>query len=285
MVTGLKTIQKNNNLVDSTDKALSIQVSLNGLSFCIQDNHKQFIGGSSIKFNAPLTPFKLLEQLELFIDQHKLQQEFQYVQIVFRNEICALVPEDYFNQDQIADYLKFNSKILKSDFIATDTIESIKAKNVYVPLMNIVNYLLDIYGSFEYRHSATILIDAILTNNVEPNTTKVYLHLDGTYFEMVVIKKGKLEFYNMFEFNTKEDLIYYVLFTMEQLKLDPENIPLEIIGNLTEEDDIFRIIYRYIRHVHLFQFEPSIDFQLLSGIENPYLLINSFSYANNFGNA
>jgi hypothetical protein len=35
----------------------------------------------------------------------------------------------------------------------------------------------------------------------------------------------------------------------EQFKLNPESIPLSISGNMTEDSDIFKYIYRYIRLV------------------------------------
>jgi hypothetical protein len=36
-----------------------------------------------------------------------------------------------------------------------------------------------------------------------------------------------------------EDFIYYVLFTAEQLSLNPENFPLELIGNIDSESEFF----------------------------------------------
>ena len=72
----------------------------------------------------------------------------------------------------LADYLKFNSKILKSDFIAYDDIRHNEAVNVYVPYVNINNFIYEHFGSFTYRHYSTIVIDEILKVEKDADTQK-----------------------------------------------------------------------------------------------------------------
>ena len=54
--------------------------------------------------------------------------------------------------------------------------------------------------------------------------------MDG-HFEIIVIANKKLQLYNTFQFTSKEDFIYYVLFTAEQLKLNPEKFELLLLGS------------------------------------------------------
>jgi hypothetical protein len=58
--------------------------------------------------------------------------------------------------------------------------------------------------------------------------------------------------FNSFEYKTPEDLIYYLLFTAEQLNLNPEYFKLEFLGDINEEDAFFKMAYKYIRNVFLF---------------------------------
>src|SRR5690606_19117788 len=78
---------------------------------------------------------------------------------------------------------------------------------------------------------------------------KMYVHVDYKNFEIIVIENGKLLLYNTFEFNTKEDFIYYILFTAEQLKINPETLHLIFIGNINKEDAFYNMAYKYIRHI------------------------------------
>ena len=50
-------------------------------------------------------------------------------------------------------------------------------------------------------------------------------------------------------FSTKEDLLYYTLFSFEQLKLSADNIAVELFGEICKDDENYRILYDYIRNI------------------------------------
>ena len=71
----------------------------------------------------------------------------------------------------------------------------------------------------------------------------------------MVVHNQKLLFYNSFEHKTVEDFIYYLLFTFEQLKLNPEHIKTYFIGNITQNDAAYKTAYTYIRYVFLYNLQ------------------------------
>ncbi|MDO5980681.1 DUF3822 family protein [Flavivirga spongiicola] len=243
--------QPNKNPNKLTNLELSIQISLSGLSFCIL--HKESNRISSLKridFNKKQNPLELLDYLKnIFNTETILQEAFTKICVIHDNELSTLVPKPLFEEDSLADYLKFNSKILKSDFITYDAIVLNDSINVYVPYININNFIYEKFGSFTFKHVSTILIEEILLIEKNANTPKVYLNVNKNHFEIIVTEKGKLLLYNTFEYVTKEDFIYYVLFTAEQLKLNPETLYLVFIGAIHKDDDLYQIAYKYIRNV------------------------------------
>ena len=72
---------------------------------------------------------------------------------------------------------------------------------------------------------------------------------------------------------TKEDFIYYLLFTAEQLQLNPEEFPVVLMGSVNKNDDLFNITYKYVRHVSLL----AKDAMLYSNAANSkhFTLLNS----------
>ena len=230
---------------------LSIQLSLSGLSFCILNKDSNtIIEVKELRFEKRLNPFEVLDELKvLFENESTLNNSFTNVTIVHNNDLSTLVPEALFNKNHVADYLKFNSKILKSDFIAYDSILENSSVNVYVPYININNYIYDKFGTFIFKHISSVLIESILRIEKASTTPKVYIHVSLNHFEIIIIKEGKLELYNTFVYNSKEDFIYYILFTAEQLNLNPETLNLVFIGDITEDDEIYNIAYKYIRNI------------------------------------
>jgi len=259
---------------------LSIQVSLSGLSFCILNlNTKSINFYKSFSFGKKLNPTDVLDKLtHQFNTEDKLRQSFKSVKVIHENELSSLVPKSLFNEDYLADYLKFNSKILRSDFITYDKITANESVNVYVPYVNINNYLYDIFGEFEFNHFSTIILETVLNLEKNAKTTKMYTHISDTHFEIIVVKKGQLLLYNTFDYTTKEDFIYYLLFTAEQLELNPEEFSLVLFGNIAKEDELYKIAYTYIRNVTILKNNTKIT--LSEGVSEKslsnFVLTNSF---------
>lgn len=251
METGQLTIRKNNNLTQNSNLELSIQVSLNGLSFSTLDRNTNTITQiKHIVFEKRQTPFYLLDKLkEVFETEECLSTPFSEVLIIHHNQLSTLVPKSLFNEDNLADYLKFNAKILQTDFITYDFINTNDSANVYVPYVNINNFIFEKFGEFTYKHSSTILIENVLSNLVDDSNSKMVVNINNNRFDLLVVKNKKLELYNSFEYNTKEDFIYYVLFTAEQLHLDPETFEIEFIGDINKDDELYTVAYKYIRHL------------------------------------
>lgn len=253
MEIGRKIIQQKINIDELSSNILSIQVSLNGLSFCILNEDNNTIQYYITEgFNKRSNPQELLEKIVNYFDSEELlQKPIKNVRVVYYNELSVLIPNSLFSEDHLADYLKFNTRILQTDYITFDTIKANESVCVYVPYVNINNFLYEKYGSFEYKHFSTVLIETIL--NLEKNATseKMYVHVDRNHFEIIVINQNELKLYNTFEYTSKEDFIYYILFTAEQLQLNPEDFNLVLLGRISKDDELYGIAYKYVRHVSI----------------------------------
>lgn len=285
LVTGRRSMTKkgNNNSADIADKnfrKLSIQVSLNGLSFCVADTVSQkLLYSDNILFKEELNPLTLLGELEKLFHKHGLhQKQFDEVVVVHRNTLFGLVPKSLFDVNEISSYLKFNAKVLPTDILAHDEVENQDMVTVYVPYMNLNNYIYDMFGEFTYMHNATVLVQSLLTNYGNTNDTVCYAHVSKKQLDITILAQKKLLLYNSFLYETKEDFVYYLLFVLEQLELNAEEVPVKVFGAIEEDDPIYQLCYNYIQNIsifapaypnHLELGEPglaSIDFTVLNTI-------------------
>jgi len=244
---------QNTSIIDKMYRKLSIQVSLNGLSFATFDT----------LINKPLTLQKItlgkfeknirIEDLfsEAFLKYPELKANYDEVVIVHSNNLSTFVPTALFDEEYLGSYLQFNTKVLETDFFAFDQLEKYEMNNVYIPYVNMNNYFIDQFGTFDYKHSNTVLIEKLLDLSRNNDERKMFVHVSETHFEIIVLQNQKLEFYNSFEYKTPEDFIYYILFTAEQLYLNPENFKLELLGNINEESSLFQMAFKYVRNVSL----------------------------------
>lgn len=243
--------EKNNNRVQNINSRLSVQVSLIGLSFLVTNlETKATLFYSEKKFPDPLTPEELLLEIQDVISKmERVNIEFKEVIVVYSSKMHATVPLPLFEESRASEYLKFNSKILSTDFIALDILETHDIVVVYVPFVNINNFFFEKYGSFQYYHGVTSLLKSVSNLEKHSIVPKMYLHLQDGMVDCVIVKDGLLELCNTYSYKTPEDLIYYILFCLEQLKLNPETIPLFLCGNIEKGDPNYEILYTYIRTI------------------------------------
>lgn len=251
---------QNNNITQNLNKRLSVQFSLSGLSFLVTNSDtNEVIIFFEKKYIKATTPEKLLLDLKTSLNKiSNLDENFTEVKIIYATSLYSLVPTSLFDSSKASDYLKFNSKILNTDFIAHDDIKNHDITVVYIPFVNINNYLFDRFGDFKYYHSSTILLQHILEKDKSYKLPKVYLHVLNNSFDFIATRNEKLQICNTYEFNTPEDFIYYILFCLEQLKLNPDTIDLYVTGNIDKDDLNFSILYKYIRNVSFYNYKNDL---------------------------
>ena len=284
MATGLLSMTNDEQITKRTESAndfhkLSIQVSLDGLSFCILDTVNNAIVASKQKrFGKELTPYQIQKELQELIREYRVTDYgYSAVVVIHKNPLFSLVPKDLFDEKELANYMKFNVKILTNDMMAYDEIEQQDMVNVYVPFMNINNYIYELFGAFDYLHNGTVLIQALLQGHTETREPVCFVHSAEEQMDIIVLDHKKLVYFNSFAYETKEDFIYFLLFALEQLNLDPASVRVRLFGTVEEGDPYYDICYRYIQNVSLFypaqpvysassDAEESIDFTVLNAL-------------------
>lgn len=268
---------QNTSITDKTYRKLSIQVSLSGLSFAVFDT---ILNKPIVLKNIPISDFHKhiqIEELfaEAFQNHQELNNRYDEIVILHSNNLSTFVPTALFDEEYLGSYLQFNTKVFETDFFAFDELPNYEMNNVYIPYVNMNNFFIDKFGSFDYKNANTILVEKLLSISKNNEERKMYVHVNENHFEIVVTRNQQLELFNSFDYQTPEDFLYYILFTAEQLFLNPENFQLEILGKISKEDNLFQMAYKYIRNVSLF--DVNFMENNLSDDENRthFLLLNS----------
>ena len=254
-VTGLRvTALMMNNLEENSNyNKLSIQVSLDGFSFYANNKERAIEPAKGyISFKEKHSPVSALEEISVFFNENPLfEAKYRDVEVVYSNELYTVVPASLFDKDNLTEYLKYNVKLLQTDFIAYDELEAHELVNIYIPYTNINNYFFERFGSFTYNHSASVLIDKVLNSSTDLAEPRLTAHFNESTFDLVIVKGEKLLLANTFAYHKPEDVLYYILFCIEQFSLNADKNMLHVAGNITQEDAKFALLYKYIRHIKI----------------------------------
>jgi len=235
-----------NTINNISERKLSIQFSLDGFSFCASNQKDVVYFFMVCDFNNETrSPETILKNIEtVFHSEKVLQDDFESVIVIHQNSLNTFVPDIFFDKNELKNYLKFSIKTIATDLIVYDDLP--KMKNVYIPYVNINNFLFQNFGEFEYKHHATVLVEKLIDKS---NFPSFYIHVSANTTDLLFIENQQLTFFNSFEYTTKEDFIYYILFTLEQLELNPDTTPVTLLGEIEESSELYKILYMYVRNI------------------------------------
>ena len=89
-----------------------------------------------------------------------------------------------FDPNELPNYLKFNTKILANDLLEYDEIPAFEMVNVYVPFVNINNFLYELFGDFEFKHHGTVLIESLLSSNAHSSEGICYAYVTADELDL-----------------------------------------------------------------------------------------------------
>jgi hypothetical protein len=183
-----------------------------------------------------------------------LLKNFQNRHFIFRDNIYTLMPFGLFDKDNLDLYLQFNHTIGRNVQSYFDRLKSAESYLIYVAPKSAFTWIHDHFEKFSIRHHNSIFTDYIFTyHNAETNGRTLFIHVWEDNLDILHIAQGKLIFLNTFTFTSKEEFIYFILFTAKQLKLPLQQLRVHLMGEIDQGSELYKITSRYIRFAQLHQ--------------------------------
>ncbi len=233
---------------NDTIKKLSVLIHQDGLSFYTY-NSTGILDSLHKEFKHSANPIEILQTIETcFREEAFLKEAFTKATLLYHHNIFTSVPALLYKEDHAADYLKYNARILETDVLSVDEILGTTGVNtVYIAYSNINNYFFERYGSYEYYHYSSRILETRSTPTVGLRP-QVYLDIKGSHFYLSIFNKGKLIAHNLFPHDEIEDILYYTMFTTHHNDLDPETMEI-IVCSEEQNNALLELLYTYVRYV------------------------------------
>lgn len=250
----METGENNPNLIKASDfnialsqqYHLSIEIGLNNCDFCILDTKSlSYIYFETHNFTANSVE-KSTDALRLIITRSDiLKAKFSSISLAYAGFPNTLVPLSVYNKNNEKDILALTATLYENIF--RDDLKSQKAMLIYSIPESIRSIIYSIFPTANFHAQETNLISQY--SKLQNSGTNVYLNISTNNLLITIFKSGKLFFNNSFVFLTKEDLLYYTLFSFEQLKLSTDNVEVKLFGTISEDDANYKLLYDYIRNI------------------------------------
>lgn len=243
----------------SKDYRLTIQFSLGGLSFAFFDTTSNTIVGIEFYQSDLLTSGNdVFCAIERVLDSKRLgENSFQTVTCIVDDRVNTLVPKPLFDESRALQYLDFGFQLPSDSRILNDIVKKSEGVNVYALPQELHSKLTAKWPKARFVHSSSLLLNGLLGHD-DPSRYGVYVCVRNRSFDMVVKKDGKLQFFNNFKFNTKDDFLYFLLFALEQCHLLGTEATVLFSGMILPASEIVELCSRYVKDVKFIGNDQSV---------------------------
>ncbi|WP_026464749.1 DUF3822 family protein [Adhaeribacter aquaticus] len=221
------------------------------------------------------TPIQVAQQLEDILADHSFlrKESWKQVRAAVKSQKFTLIPNTLFEEQAAADYLKITSDFdAFHEQVFTYKHSSIDAVNIFA----FDNYFIKVINEtfpekpIRYLHQTSAYMEGLLHYGERTQQRRLYAVAEKNNLTILVMRDGTLEFCNIFHYTTPEDFMYFLVFVMQEQKLNPDADAVTIWGDLTHDSALFTLMRKYIRHVN-FGNKPN-------GVEYSYKLEDHFEH-------
>lgn len=237
---------------------LSVQIGEKSFSYCILDSiTNKYIGVGEIRLPVVKGPGEVEIKLpfESFMGKvvtalPVLKKKFKSSKVIWEGPKSTLVPEHLFEEKEQRNILAFNIPLDPLDKVYHDLLPDFRIFNVFSVPQKEKELISRTFGVDHLPHLISVLVESIYQNyKAELVRPKVFLHVREGLFDLVVMDQFKLYYANTFDFRRPEDMVYFTIFTLEQLGFSQDQAEIVLMGKINRNTSLYNLVFKYLRRV------------------------------------
>ncbi|RIJ41795.1 DUF3822 family protein [Pontibacter oryzae] len=236
---------------------LYLSISQKSIRLAVMDTERnKFVVLEDYELITVFTPMQVAEQLRLIAQENPLLQEQKWntIRLAISNIHFTLVPETLYDPAHQHDYLRLHSDLNPlQDVVLAYRHNSLEAINIFSLDASTYQALEALFPErqLQFVHQTSTLIRSVLHLAPRTNLRSMYVFVERNYVTLLVVGPSGLEFCNIFHYLSPEDFIYYIIFVMQEQKMNPEQETIMVWGDITHDSSLFNILQKYIRQIKL----------------------------------
>lgn len=262
----LNYIDKSFDRESSGNYEISLQVNQNGFAYCIFDPaSSRFIAFRKHQFENVVLTSDLIRKTQNVLDHDDiLSLKYHRVRFLGFTQQTTLVPESFFDRDQMKEYLQFTVGNQTDYALFNNYIEPSGIYNVFALPESLVSLFTLHFKKVEFLNQTTPFLRHVAGQPSAFETPAVFLGLNPGFFDIACVGNGKLILYNTFQYTNESDLLYYTLFVLKQAAFSPDKISFRLSGEFSTRISYFEIIRQYIPEARMDEpiCQPSLSHEL-----------------------
>lgn len=233
--------------INADNCVLICEMSNEGFSFTIKDETDHLFSALGVyHFDKTTPPVGFPIALQILFHQNKLLSEkFKKVTIVYSFSQSVLIPFSIYNSQHNNEALNLiHGDVQNNSIVLTDVIAECSMYNSYRIPSSIYNIITQQFPDASHMHQYSALLQQPIS---ERNKLSIIFYVHKIV--VALIKDGKYQLINCYNYSKAEDVTYVLLNICKQFEV--ENIDLQITGLLEKNSALYKEIYKYFQTIDL----------------------------------
>lgn len=281
--TGLSLADKGFNPDNCNNYILSIRIAPDGFFYVIFDiERNKYLQLETFSFQGIIGDNDWVQTVRTLLDQlpfllHPYNKVF--IALDFPNPL--LVPETIYTDESKENLYKYSYYPERNITLLTDKLTHNQAVLIY-PLSEVIRVnILELFPNARIKHQSSCLLEQIKQHLLHnSDSTQVFIQVNKSSFDLIVFNTQRLTFFNSFRYNSLEDFLYFLLYALKNLSIDPNTQSISLLGNVEKNSALVSQLLKYVRNVDYVDTKVNMDFSYVFEEIDTHQFFNLFNLKN-----
>ena len=247
------------NIDDLEHYSLLLQLGADNLQVCVTDaRNDTCLLLEDYEIHHHNTFFDTLDCVkQIFDDHHFLLANFwDSVTVSLKTEKYTWVPEAYFSENQLFDYLKFNTVLTPvEEKYCFNLIDEVGAVSVFAVNKILVDYLDSVYINVNYKlvHQSQAVIKSLINSRDLRPYRQIYINYEFNRLHIIVLDDQKLIYYNQFNVRDQQEFVRYILMVAHSLEVDLKQHGIVVWSYTLNQSPYFQELNKFVKNLQFGQ--------------------------------
>jgi hypothetical protein len=173
------------------------------------------------------------------------QMSWQQVDIAVASQKITIAPHAFMEDADSLNIISAAYPVSRGEQILTEPVFDLGPVTAILVPGYISDFCATIFPGSILRNSAAVFVKGILRKHSQLIARQVFINIHPDFFEISVIQGLRLLYLNAFRYSSPSDVLYYVIFVLEQLGFVPSEEKVTLMGDISNNSTIYLQLKMY----------------------------------------
>ncbi|HTN21872.1 MAG TPA: DUF3822 family protein [Pelobium sp.] len=179
-----------------------------------------------------------------------LKSHFAKTKISLTTQKFTFVPTELFHESATENFIKYIGAT-DNEEICTQVLTNAGITIIYA----LPKLQLDKIGSYfpnaEIYPQISPFYKGVNYGFSQISTSQLFINFRDGLAEVIIFNQNQFQFYNIFEFQNEEELLYFVLLSAQENNIKPASATLKLSGFIDPESELYKQLAKYFPHTEV----------------------------------